>query len=92
MFAQRTIHPLIRTSGASLQANSTSLLFQKHLYQTSSLQVTESDVNAARKWVAELRETSLPSNIGDVSYSRSSGPGGQNVNKFVSNPHAACLF
>ena len=92
MFAQRTIHLLIRTSGASLQVNSMSLFVQHCLYQTSSLQATEADVNAARKWVAELHETSLPSNIGDVSYSRSSGPGGQNVNKFVFNPPSACLF
>jgi protein subunit release factor B len=59
------------------------LCFTHRIHQTASLQAAEKDVTAARKWLAELRETSLPSNIGEVSYSRSSGPGGQNVNKSV---------
>jgi peptidyl-tRNA hydrolase ICT1 len=49
-------------------------------------------VNAARKWLVELHEASLPSSIGEVSYSRSSGPGGQNVNKFVSSLVSARSF
>lgn len=31
----------------------------------------------------QFNEHSLPPNIGEVTYSRSSGPGGQNVNKYV---------
>lgn len=41
----------------------------------------EPDFEAARKWFAEHGEQPLRSEIGEVSYARSSGPGGQNVNK-----------
>jgi len=41
----------------------------------------EPDFDAARKWHALNGQRPLPSNIGEVSYARSSGPGGQNVNK-----------
>ena len=40
---------------------------------------TEEDIDKARQWFAAF--SGLPSNIYDISYSRSSGPGGQNVNK-----------
>jgi protein subunit release factor B len=42
---------------------------------------SEEDFAKARKWYAELSESSALRNIGELSYSRSSGPGGQNVNK-----------
>ena len=42
----------------------------------------EPDFDAARKWHALNGQRPLPSNIGEVSYARSSGPGGQNVNKW----------
>lgn len=41
----------------------------------------EPDFEAARKWFAEHGEWPIQSEIGEVSYARSSGPGGQNVNK-----------
>ncbi|KAI9773424.1 MAG: hypothetical protein M1840_007640 [Geoglossum simile] len=34
-----------------------------------------------RQWLANLRADTIPRNICNVSFSRSSGPGGQNVNK-----------
>ena len=43
----------------------------------------EDEIDAARKWLARLAPSQLPNSVGDVSYSRSSGPGGQNVNKYV---------
>lgn len=43
---------------------------------------SEEDLAAARKWLQNLDPETIPKNICDVSFSRSSGPGGQNVNKY----------
>lgn len=43
---------------------------------------SEEDLAAARKWLQALDSETIPKNICDVSFSRSSGPGGQNVNKY----------
>lgn len=40
-------------------------------------------VTAARQWLATFSRASIPNSTGEVSYARSSGPGGQNVNKSV---------
>ncbi|KAH7055794.1 peptidyl-tRNA hydrolase domain-containing protein [Macrophomina phaseolina] len=45
---------------------------------------SEEDLAAARKWLQALDSETIPKNICDVSFSRSSGPGGQNVNKVSS--------
>ena len=42
---------------------------------------TEAEITAARKWLADLTPDSVPKDGCDISYARSSGPGGQNVNK-----------
>ncbi|KAJ5551164.1 hypothetical protein N7535_000893 [Penicillium sp. DV-2018c] len=42
---------------------------------------TEQDVQIAREWLRTLNAKSIPRNICEISFSRSSGPGGQNVNK-----------
>lgn len=42
---------------------------------------TEEDLSAARKWLANLNPDTIPSNLCEITFSRSSGPGGQNVNK-----------
>ena len=55
----------------------------QRLYSQSNQQRNDDELNSARIWLANLGESSLPKTIGDVSYSRSSGPGGQNVNKSV---------
>ncbi|PWY92561.1 hypothetical protein BO70DRAFT_391956 [Aspergillus heteromorphus CBS 117.55] len=39
------------------------------------------DLTAARDWVARLNANTIPRDIAEISFSRSSGPGGQNVNK-----------
>lgn len=44
---------------------------------------TEEEIAAARKWVDEFHPEAIPKNIGEISFSRSSGPGGQNVNKYA---------
>ena len=45
--------------------------------------VSEEDEVAARKWLANYNSDTIPQRMCDVSFSRSSGPGGQNVNKWV---------
>jgi peptidyl-tRNA hydrolase ICT1 len=40
-------------------------------------------VQAARKWLHAFHADTIPKGIGELSFSRSSGPGGQNVNKYV---------
>jgi len=55
----------------------------RNLRHSSGIAPGEHDISEARKWLMQFNENSLPPNIGDVTYSRSSGPGGQNVNKYV---------
>jgi peptidyl-tRNA hydrolase ICT1 len=44
---------------------------------------TDEDLRAARSWLAGLDAEAIPlKSIGELSFSRSSGPGGQNVNKY----------
>ncbi|KAJ5103710.1 hypothetical protein N7532_004239 [Penicillium argentinense] len=43
----------------------------------------DSDLELARSWLNALHSRTIPRHIGQVSFSRSSGPGGQNVNKSV---------
>lgn len=42
---------------------------------------SEEDLQKARKWLEKLELDTIPKNICELSFSRSSGPGGQNVNK-----------
>jgi len=44
---------------------------------------SEHEFSVARKWFQEFNASHIPRDVGQVSYSRSSGPGGQNVNKSV---------
>lgn len=39
------------------------------------------ELSAARKWLDDLTIDALPKDAFELSYARSSGPGGQNVNK-----------
>lgn len=54
-----------------------------HRYSSSSSPVDEEEeqLARARTWIANLSPSTIPKSICDISYSRSSGPGGQNVNK-----------
>lgn len=41
----------------------------------------EAELSKARNWLSKFNISSIPRNICAISFSRSSGPGGQNVNK-----------
>ncbi|KAL2868364.1 peptidyl-tRNA hydrolase domain protein [Aspergillus lucknowensis] len=42
---------------------------------------TSDDLAAAREWLTKCNFTAIPRQVGEISFSRSGGPGGQNVNK-----------
>ena len=44
---------------------------------------SDQDHSDARKWLASLTANTIPQKLGEVSFSKSSGPGGQNVNKYT---------
>tara|TARA_R110002003_G_scaffold68_26_gene6254 strand:+ start:4013 stop:4261 length:249 start_codon:yes stop_codon:yes gene_type:complete len=49
----------------------------------SSSGASDEDLAAARSWLGSLHAEAIPlKSIGELSFSRSSGPGGQNVNKY----------
>lgn len=50
---------------------------------------TQSEIAAARLWLDSFPHTSIPRSNFDISYSRSSGPGGQKVNKTSSKATVA---
>jgi len=54
-------------------------------FQTQAYEATfdQDELEEARKWRATFAESKLP--CGETTYSRSSGPGGQHVNKCVSS-------
>lgn len=49
----------------------------------------DDELDAARRWLANFDTETIPRSICDVSFSRSSGPGGQNVNKYS---YTLCVF
>lgn len=75
---------LLRTFSHTLPWHATALQFlSRGRSHSQLLPSTPSDVElaSARKWLVGLESSPFPQDIGDVSFSRSSGPGGQNVNK-----------
>ncbi|KAL4810374.1 hypothetical protein BDV18DRAFT_130863 [Aspergillus unguis] len=66
-----------------------SLLSPRYGYgvtRRSFASTTDADLTAAREWLSQFNSTPLPRHIGEISFSRSGGPGGQNVNKSVPDP------
>ncbi|BCS22585.1 peptidyl-tRNA hydrolase domain protein [Aspergillus puulaauensis] len=50
-------------------------------FTTRRADLPDDDLTAAREWLSKFNSTSVPRHIGEISFSRSGGPGGQNVNK-----------
>ncbi|KAI0814093.1 hypothetical protein GGR55DRAFT_633986 [Xylaria sp. FL0064] len=74
--------PLIRIPRLpvlSLSSGSPLVHLRRIRYQAHDAAFDPADLEEARKWYASFNEDSLPK--GHTSYSRSSGPGGQHVNK-----------
>ncbi|KAB8228328.1 hypothetical protein BDV23DRAFT_173722 [Aspergillus alliaceus] len=53
----------------------------KQAAATERPQDSNEDLAAARKWITGLNSKTIPRHICEVTFSRSGGPGGQNVNK-----------
>ncbi|KAJ6115679.1 hypothetical protein N7523_006096 [Penicillium sp. IBT 18751x] len=47
----------------------------------ASTRSADRDFELARQWLKSLNSRTIPRHLGQISFSRSSGPGGQNVNK-----------
>jgi peptidyl-tRNA hydrolase ICT1 len=58
----------------------------RHYARTANV-ASEEEIQTARKWLEMLHGDTIPRDIGQLSFSRSSGPGGQNVNKY--GPHSS---
>jgi peptidyl-tRNA hydrolase ICT1 len=72
------------SSATSSSATSSSATSSSATSSTTTTTATPDDdqLRAARAWLAALTPDTLPLGaIGELSFSRSSGPGGQNVNK-----------
>ncbi|KAI1757635.1 hypothetical protein F4782DRAFT_479280 [Xylaria castorea] len=71
---------LLRLTRLPLSSPLTSLVHLRTVkHQAHDAWLDQDDLDEARKWHATFNEGSLPS--GHTKYSRSSGPGGQHVNK-----------
>ena len=46
----------------------------------------DEDHKEARTWLARFNTNTIPKDVCKLTFSRSSGPGGQNVNKYESRP------
>lgn len=68
--------------GSRLQTSRVSLI-KRAFSSATRLCSTEAELDSARRWLKTFDKSVIPQTVGDVSYSRSSGPGGQNVNKYV---------
>lgn len=56
---------------------------QRWLSSAAKTRAGDDELRAARTWLANLHAEAVPlKSIGELSFSRSSGPGGQNVNKY----------
>ena len=52
----------------------------------------EEEQRAARAWLASFNMSTIPNNLYEVSFSKSSGPGGQHVNKYISLKNKSLIY
>ncbi|KAF2747578.1 hypothetical protein M011DRAFT_402494 [Sporormia fimetaria CBS 119925] len=67
---------------ASIRASSViQVLTRPFAAARNATETSEEELQLARRWLNKLDAESIPKSVGELSFSRSSGPGGQNVNK-----------
>ncbi|KAG4421390.1 hypothetical protein IFR04_005449 [Cadophora malorum] len=77
MLQYRTLQPL-----SSQLRRQLSLFRNPRVYSSQSGNDSEAaELNAAREWFQHFNKSTIPAKLGQTTYSRSSGPGGQKVNK-----------
>lgn len=58
-------------------------LLKNYRAYSSGNESEAADLDAAREWFYRFTKSTIPSKIGQTTFSRSSGPGGQKTNKYV---------
>ncbi|KAF2000473.1 peptidyl-tRNA hydrolase domain-containing protein [Amniculicola lignicola CBS 123094] len=74
--ARVSVRPIL-----SLTNTQRTLIIYKFRGFASARESSVEEIQAARKWLEKLHADAIPQSVGELSFSRSSGPGGQNVNK-----------
>jgi peptidyl-tRNA hydrolase ICT1 len=77
-----TVSNMIRHGGSAIRIQFISTI-RHYSTRVNSLQTTPEELVAARKWLTQFNAETIPKDICELSYSRASGPGGQNVNKYA---------
>ncbi|KIX06820.1 uncharacterized protein Z518_04796 [Rhinocladiella mackenziei CBS 650.93] len=81
MFSWIRKPPKVRTWSHSRRGTQLPLGLTTTKFYSSKVELPEYDYAAARDWFKNFDALKALHDIGEVTYSRSSGPGGQNVNK-----------
>lgn len=66
------------------------LLLLRSVSTRASSEASPEALQEARAWLAQLHADTIPKSIGELTFSRSSGPGGQNVNKYAHASQSSC--
>jgi hypothetical protein len=74
--------PCLNTSHAAL-TRPLRFSVSKRAFGNNASEPDEEELKKARQWLKTFSASTIPRDIGIMTYSRSSGPGGQNVNKYV---------
>lgn len=78
-------HVLVSRAEQSMRTPQHRLALLTRPFTTTAIRLATcgaAELDVARKWHSEHGEKPIAADIGHVSYARSSGPGGQNVNKY----------
>ncbi|TID14440.1 hypothetical protein E6O75_ATG09519 [Venturia nashicola] len=86
-FGSITTRPLSRTFFFPAQRSEPVWIIKRYksrVARNNETAVNQDDVEECRHWLSQFDAKTFPRSLGKLSYSRSSGPGGQNVNKVSS--------